>query len=199
MAHVFLAMKPVMHAAAPSRIIARANGAKAANTTTSASTSTTSTTSTGASTPSTTPPVSDAAADFRALFTANSKPPVPAVDPPKQPSNLAPTAQELFGPNPWMSNPGGVAPNGVTYSYNPYYFATAETAAKVAQMVGGKVVAKDAITPYGPFQQNMPNYMVELPSGRQIYAGLFASFYDHGYTQDFVNRLVNAEINEVYS
>jgi hypothetical protein len=109
---------------------------------------------------------------------------------------MAPTAESLFGPNPWMSNPGGMAPNGVSYSYNPYYFATAETAAKVAQMVGGTVVQSNALTPNGPFQQFQPNYMVQLPNGRQIYAGLFASFFDHGYTQDFVNKLIAAEISD---
>jgi hypothetical protein len=84
----------------------------------------------------------------------------------------------------------------VTYSYNPYYFATADTAAKVAQMVGGTVVKTNAITPYGPFQQTQPNYMVQPPNGRQINAGLFASFFDHGYTQDFVNRLITSELTD---
>jgi hypothetical protein len=138
----------------------------------------------------------DPAADFRALFTSRSNPPTPYTPPPPPPSNLAPTAQSLFGANPWMSNPGGQAPNGVTYGYNPYYFATAETAAKVAQMVGGTVVQENALTPAGPFQQNMPNYMVKLPNGREIYAGMFASFFDHGYTQDFVNRLITSELND---
>jgi hypothetical protein len=142
-------------------------------------------------------PAADPVADFRALFTAHSNPPVPVTAPPSDPGPLmAPTAQSLFGDNPWMSNPGGMAPNGVTYGYNPYYFATAATAAKVAQMVGGTVVQSNAITPNGPFQQNQPNYMVQLPNGRQIYAGIFASFFDHGYTQDFVNRLINSEIND---
>jgi hypothetical protein len=140
------------------------------------------------------PEPSDPAADFKALFTMHSTAPTVAAPPAAPAPATVPTAQDLFGDNPWMSNPGGVAPNGVTYSYNPYYFATAETAAKVAQMVGGTVVQSNAITPYGPFQQNQPNYMVQLPNGRQIYAGLFASFYDHGYTQDFVNKLVAAEI-----
>jgi len=138
-----------------------------------------------------TPAASDPAADFKALFTMKTT--LPAATTPPAPA-MAPTAQDLFGPKPWMSNPGGIAPNGVSYGYNPYYFATAETAAKVAQMVGGTVVQSNALTPYGPFQQNQPNYMVQLSNGRQIYAGLFASFYDHGYTQDFVNKLVAAEI-----
>jgi len=152
---------------------------------------------TGATTAASSAPVSsDAAADFRALFTSRSNPTVAAPTPVETPSNAAPTAQSIFGPNPWMTNPGGAGPNGVTYSYNPYYFATADTAAKVAQMVGGTVVESNALTPYGPFQQNQPNYLVQLPNGRQINAGLFASFFDHGYTQDFVNRLVASELND---
>src|ERR1019366_6277189 len=35
----------------------------------------------------------------------------------------APTAQSLFGANPWIANAGGSGPNG-SYSYNQYYFAT---------------------------------------------------------------------------
>jgi hypothetical protein len=93
-----------------------------------------------------------------------------------------------------MSNPGGQAPNGVAYSYNPYYFATPSTAAKVAQMLGGKVVETNAITPFGPFQQNQPNEMVQLPNGRLINAGLVAEFYAHGYPQAFIDRLVAAEV-----
>jgi hypothetical protein len=180
MAHVHLAMNNnrVFNPVQQSRIAAR-----------TAASSVTNTAGTGSA-----PAASDAAADFKALFTM-SNPPAPATAPPAAlPPAMVPTAQDLFGPNPWMSNPGGIAANGVQYGYNPYYFATAETAAKVAQMVGGTVVQSNALTPYGPFQQNQPNYMVQLPNGRQIYAGLFASFYDHGYTQDFVNKLVAAEI-----
>jgi hypothetical protein len=143
------------------------------------------------------PDTSDGAADFRALFAPRNPPAAAAVTAPAPAASpAAPTAESLFGPNPWMANPGGMAPNGVGYGYNHYYFATAATAEKVAHMVGGKVVQANAMTPYGPFQQNQPNYMIELPNGRQIYAGLVASFYDHGYTQDFVNRLVASEIND---
>jgi hypothetical protein len=77
-----------------------------------------------------------------------------------------PSPQSFFGADPWMENPTGVAPNGTTYSYNWYYFATAEAAAKIARMVGGKVVEKNHFTPTGGmFQQSQPNYMVELPDG----------------------------------
>ena len=138
------------------------------------------------------PPIADPGANFRALFSGKYYTSVPAA--PTTPP--VPTAQSMFGPNPWATNPGGMAPNGVSYSYNRYYFATPATAQKVAQMVGGKVVETNAITPFGPFQQNMPNQMVELPSGRVINAGLFASFYDHGYSQQFIDRLVSSEVND---
>jgi hypothetical protein len=107
---------------------------------------------------------------------------------------LAPTAQSLFGDNPWSTDAGGSGPGG-SYSYNPYYFATEATAAKVAQMLGGKVVAMNAITPYGPFQQNHLNQMIELPNGRLINAGLVAGFYDHGFTQQMVDKLIAVEVS----
>jgi hypothetical protein len=115
-------------------------------------------------------------------------------------SPLAPTAQSLFGANPWMTGTGGTGPNG-SYSYNPYYFATPATAAKVAQMLGGTVVAMNAITPFGPFQQNQQNLMVQMPDGRLINAGLVAGFYDHGYTQQTVDKMIAAEVsgNTMYS
>jgi hypothetical protein len=179
-----------MHLAQSPRLIARTASPSPA--------AAASTTATSTSDYSVAAATSDAAADFRALFTSQSTPPTQARAANSTPAApaMAPTAESLFGPNPWMTNPGGVAPNGVTYNYNPYYFATAETAAKVAQMVGGAVVQSNALAPYGPFQQSQPNYMVQLPNGRQIYAGLFASFYDHGYTQDFVNKLVASEISD---
>lgn len=113
---------------------------------------------------------------------------------------LAPTAQSLFGPNPWSTGAGGTGPGG-SYGYNPYYFATPATAAKVAQMLGGKVVAMNSITPFGPFQQNQPNQMIQMPDGRMINAGLVAGFYDHGYTQQTVDKMIAAEVtgNTMYS
>jgi hypothetical protein len=107
---------------------------------------------------------------------------------------MAPTAQSLFGANPWSSDAGGTGPDG-SYSYNQYYFATPATAATVAQMLGGTVVEADAITPYGPFQQNQTNQMVQMPDGRLINAGLVAGFYDHGYTQQTVDKMIAAEVS----
>jgi hypothetical protein len=106
---------------------------------------------------------------------------------------MAPTAESLFGPNPWITNAGGTGPAG-SYSYNKYYFATPATAAKVAQMLGGKVVATNDLTPYGPFVQNDANQMVQMPDGRLINAGIIASYYDRGWSQQSVDALVNGEI-----
>ena len=87
------------------------------------------------------------------------------------------------------------------FYYNNIYFATPDTAAKVAQMLGGKVVAMNDITPFGPFQQNQPNQMVLMPDGRLINAGLVAGFYDHGFTQQTVDKMIAAEVsgNTMYS
>lgn len=129
--------------------------------------------------------------DWRALFTGKVTPAVPE---PVQPP--APTAESVFGPNPWMANPTGIGPNGQPYSYNKFYFASAETAAKVAQIAGGTVVASNQFTPTGGggFAQQQPNYMVQLPDGRLINPGLVASFYTHGYPQSYVDQMVAAEL-----
>ena len=107
------------------------------------------------------------------------------------------TAEQVFGANPWLTNPTGVGPNGFTFSYNPLYFATVSTAQQVAQMVGGKVVedyefTKD--TPGDPFAQSQPNEMVELPDGALINPGLIASFYTHGYPISYVNQEIASEV-----
>ncbi|HTS26746.1 MAG TPA: hypothetical protein VMH81_12800 [Bryobacteraceae bacterium] len=112
----------------------------------------------------------------------------PVVTPP-------PTAQSVFGPNPWATNPTGTGPDGSTYGYNPMYFATADTAAKVAQMVGGTVVQSNQFTGNGgSFTQQQPNLMVQLPNGHLINPGLIASFYTHGYPQSYVDQMVASEV-----
>jgi hypothetical protein len=85
----------------------------------------------------------------------------------------APTAKELFGEHPWVDNPPPVATGTPTpFEYNPNYFATRATAAKVATIVDlglqlppgtSKVVPKNDITPFGPYQQNQPNLMIQIP------------------------------------
>jgi hypothetical protein len=107
--------------------------------------------------------------------------------------DAAPTAESVFGPSPWVTNPTGTAPDGSSYDYNPMYFATEATAAQVAQMVGGTVVASDQIADGGSFVQQQPNQMVQLADGKLINPGLVASFYTHGYPQSYIDLLVQNE------
>ena len=113
---------------------------------------------------------------------------------PKTPNpRSVPTFQSVFGAQPWITNPQGQG-LGQVWSYNPMYFATKQTAETVAKMVGGKVVEKNDILPSGPFAQMQPNQMVELPNGRMINAGLVASFYTHGYSQGYIDRMIEVEV-----
>jgi hypothetical protein len=95
----------------------------------------------------------------------------------------------------WETAPTGTGPNGLTFSYNPVYFATQQTAEVVAKMLGGTVVQANAIANGGGFQQQQPNYMVQMPDGRQFDAGLVASYYSHGYSQGFINQEIAAMLN----
>ncbi len=147
--------------------------------------------SSAAATGTTAQPGAPAAPDWRALFTGKTTP----VTPDPQLVKSAPTAESVFGPTPWISNPTGQGPGGSIYNYNPYYFATPQTAAKVAQMVGGIVVQTCAFTPNGgPFAQTQANQMVQLPNGRMINPGLVASFYTHGYPQSYIDQLIATEV-----
>jgi hypothetical protein len=106
-----------------------------------------------------------------------------------------PTAQSVFGPNVWMTDPIGLNPDGTNFEYNPIYFATENTAQAVAQLVGGTVVAKDMITTAGgPFVQLQPNYMVQMPNGALINPGLVASFYTFGFSQSQVDTMIAQEV-----
>ncbi|HZT30583.1 MAG TPA: hypothetical protein VFA33_11900 [Bryobacteraceae bacterium] len=105
-----------------------------------------------------------------------------------------PTVEGLFGPNPWQTNPTGYGPNGQTWSYNPLYFATRQTAETVAQMVGGTVVEQNQFCPSGPLVQAQPNEMVQLPNGRVFNAGEFVGLFSHGYPQSYVDRLIQQEL-----
>jgi len=144
-------------------------------------------------------PTSAATPSFRALLTGSSPAATPAASPAAAPavasapsSNGAPTPESVFGANAWETNPLGRNPNGTEFSYNPIYFASASTAAQVAQMLGGTVAESDALAPAA---QEQPNYMVQMPDGRSINAGLVASFYTHGYPQSYIDGLIAGEIN----
>jgi len=147
--------------------------------------------STGSTAPSSGASDSGSTPSFYSLF-----PTIPGWSntPPAAPPS-APTAQSVFGSNPWVTNPTGTNPDGSTYGYNPIYFATQQTAQAVAQMVGGQVVPENAIcSAPGPFVQNQPNLMVQLPNGGMINPGLVASFYTHGYPQSMVDQMVANEV-----
>lgn len=138
------------------------------------------------------------ACDFRALFSSQpSSAAAPAASPTASLQPVpAPTPESVFGASPWMANPAGQNPDGTRFSYNPWYFATPQAAAQVAQMLGGTVVASNEFTAAGsPFVQQQPNLMVQMPDGRRINAGLVASFYAHGYPQSYIDALITAQIN----
>ena len=149
----------------------------------------------GSSTATSIPP-SDPAADFKSLF-GHATVGTTTAALPTAPKPVTPTLQSVFGTNPYVSQPGGVAPNGVSYSYNPTYFATRATADKLAQMYGGKVVEMNAITPFGPFQQNQRNEMIQFPNGNVVNAGILASYFDHGWSQEQINTAIAGEINQI--
>src|SRR5690348_14318916 len=112
---------------------------------------------TPASTPDPGTTSTDFLTDFKALFSGNipgaaahaaqaaspSTQDAPAqataAQVPTPADKTVPTAESVFGDNPWVDNPTGTAHDGTTWSYNPLYFATEATANKVASMVGGKV------------------------------------------------------------
>ena len=135
--------------------------------------------------------VAAAASDEQAAVVTSMAQAAPDSDAPAQ--DAAPTAESVFGSNPWIANPTGTSPDGSSYGYNPLYFATAATAAEVAQMVGGKVVASDEFASAGGFLQQQPNQMVELANGTLINAGQVAAFYTHGYPQSYIDMLIQNE------
>jgi hypothetical protein len=115
----------------------------------------------------------------------------------------APTAQELFGPSPWVTDPapGGVGPNG-PYLYQSVYFATPGTAVIAAAIVEAscqfpkgsvKVVSIDDITPSGPFKQNQPNRMLQVPDKSLHNAGLFADNFSYGWTVEQIDKALSEE------
>jgi hypothetical protein len=109
-------------------------------------------------------------------------------------SSSAPTAQSVFGSQPWLTAPTGNNPDGTQFGYNPIYFATPQTAQQIAAMVGGQVVEQNAIAANGAMRQQVPNEMIQLSNGRVVNAGLIADFYDHGYPQSYIDMLIQNEI-----
>jgi hypothetical protein len=98
--------------------------------------------------------------------------------------------------------PGGTGPAG-PYLYNSTYFATPETAAIVKTIVESgcnlkpgscKVVEVNAITPLGPFKQNQPNQMIQMPDGSQHYAGRIAFEFQAWPSIETINAELTQEL-----
>lgn len=186
---VATSFRAVFSSSGPSSGVARRAASRASQ---SSSASTSSNQSLGSASQSTNSSSSNATA-----AKGNAAPTTTTVAAPGSYPNSAYTAEEVFGANPWLSNPTGVGSTGLTFGYNPLYFATPSTAAQVAQMLGGKVVQDDEFTkntPGNPFSQSQPNEMVELPDGALINPGLVASFYTHGYPQWEVNQAIADDV-----
>ena len=199
MAHVNPSIRTLPRAMYTPAPIKRTSDAPAGTTTASSSgfknilTNPASSTTTVAAATSNPPAATTSTSPAGGIGTMSPWPPLVVAPPQASPgAAMAPTAQSLFGDNPWVTDPGGSG-LGCSYSYNPIYFATPQTAAKVAQMLGGTVVAQNALTPSGPFAQNQPNQMVQLPNGRLVNAGLIANMFNHGYTQQTVDQMLAAE------
>jgi hypothetical protein len=136
---------------------------------------------TTASTPS--PAAATPQTSAEAARAANEPPPPPET----------PTLDSEFGGQAYLDDPTGTGPTGVKYKYNQIYFATADTAAKVAAMVGGTVVEKNDMITGGPFKQSDPNQMIQFADGRQVNAGLIANFFNHGYPKSYIDSLLQKE------
>lgn len=150
--------------------------------------------------PSTTPPATPSSPP--ATPTSSSAAGLTVVPPPSNATPVTPVdtssdgpAGPLFGPNPWVTDPTGSGPGPQTH-YSSFYFATPQTAQTVANMVGGTVVAMNAIltAPGSPFTQDQPNLMVQLPNGGLINPGLVATFFTHNWPTSFVNQQIANEV-----
>jgi hypothetical protein len=151
----------------------------------------TSTASSASDTGSTTAPAAASAAPggLAALFPGNPSCWVASAVPAPVP---VPTAQSVFGPNVFLANPTESLPDGRSLNLNPLWFATPATAAKIAQMLGGKVVESNDFTSVAsPVQQQQPNELVEMPDGRRFNAGWIAGLYTHGNSQSYIDQTIS--------
>jgi hypothetical protein len=71
------------------------------------------------------------------------------------------------------------------------------TAEAIAEMLGGKVVAQNAVlsSPGSPFHQDQPNYMVELPNGNVINPGTIAQAISVKQPRAMIDALIYSEVN----
>jgi hypothetical protein len=127
-----------------------------------------------------------------AALAASNPAPAPAAPTPAAPAT--PTLESKFGNQPYLEKPAGTGPLG-SYDFNPIYFATKSTADTVAQLVGGTVVEQNDMVTGGPFSQSAPNEMIQFADGRQVNAGIVANFFNHGYSQSYIDTLLKQVAN----
>jgi len=108
-----------------------------------------------------------------------------------------PTAEAIFGANPWQTDAGG-SMNGISYGYSKYYFATPTAAKQVADMLGGTVVEEYSLGG-GPPTQNKPNELVLLPGGQKVNAGLIMQVWTHGYPENYIDQVVSQIVGFIWS
>lgn len=107
-----------------------------------------------------------------------------------------PRVEEIFGETFWVESPQARHAGGF-WNINPLHFATDQTAAKLAEMLGGKAVQRyDVMNGSGPFYQTQPNNMIELRNGVVLNAGLLADIYNHGYPQSFIDRQIASMVSD---
>jgi hypothetical protein len=101
-----------------------------------------------------------------------------------------------LGPTPFMNTPTGTGPTG-SFDFNSTYFPTQATAQTIADMLGGQVVAQNAIlsSPGSPFHQSQPNYMVQLPNGNVINPGFIAQAIATKQPRATIDALIYSEVN----
>lgn len=124
-------------------------------------------------------------------------------------NNNTPSTLQLFGPQPWESNP---APTVGTFTLSYYYFATKSTAAALCQIIelgcgfpkgSCKVVESVEINP----AQSQPNQMIQLPPEAGDVglrnAGLMAQFFEY-YSQiagsiGMLNAAMTSELHNPFT
>jgi hypothetical protein len=104
------------------------------------------------------------------------------------------TAQQLFGPQPWLTSVEVTGPSGISF-LNPLDFATQLTATIIAGWLGGQVVPTQVFTTDNHFQTEAALLMIKLPGNVQVSPGKIAQFFTHGFQFSMVQQMIVNEVN----
>lgn len=111
---------------------------------------------------------------------------------PQAPAGTDPNA--VSGSSPYMALATGNGPTG-SFSLNPQNYATGQYAQAVANQTGGTVTQATPYAPGSPFYTNQPQNLVTEGNGNIINPAVLAQLYGHGYSQSYVNNLVQNYLN----